>query len=100
MRSFKLGKVKEVKLPQSTIDEFVFLNDNLTDTIQKAEEEYRTLKEFTENASHELQTPLAIIRSKLDLLIQKKDLSEEQSEELKEIYMAVKRMSRLSGSLL
>ncbi|MCW3118942.1 MAG: integral rane sensor signal transduction histidine kinase, partial [Chitinophagaceae bacterium] len=100
MRSFKLGKVKEVRLPQTTIDEFIFLNDTLKDTIQKAEQDYLVLKEFTENASHELQTPLAIIRSKLDLLIQREELSEAQSEELKEIYMAVKRLSRLSVSLL
>jgi signal transduction histidine kinase len=58
------------------------------------------LKEFTENASHELQTPLAVIRSKLDLLIQKEDLSEEQSEELREIYASVRKMSQLSRSLL
>jgi signal transduction histidine kinase len=100
MRSYKLGKVKDVILPQTTIDEFIFMNDNLNDTIQRAEEEYRFLKEFTENASHELQTPLAIIRSKLDVFIQREDLSEAHSEELKEIYMAVKRLSRLSGSLL
>lgn len=100
MRSYKLGKVKEVGLPQTTIEEFVFLNDSLKDTIQKAEEEYQVLKEFTENASHELQTPLAIIRSKLDLIIQREDLSEAQSEEMKEIYAEVKKLSRLSGSLL
>jgi signal transduction histidine kinase len=100
MRSYKLGKVKEVKLPQTHIDEFVFLNDSLNDTIQQAEKEYQILKEFTENASHELQTPLAIIRSKLDLFIQREDLSEDQSEELKEVYLAVKRLSRLSVSLL
>lgn len=100
MRSFKLGKVKEVKLPETTIEEFVFLGDNLKETIQKVEEEYQVLKEFTENASHELQTPLALIRSKLDLVIQREDLSEAQSEELREIYSAVKRLSRLSGSLL
>jgi signal transduction histidine kinase len=100
MRGFKLGKVKEVELPHTTIEEFAFLGGNLKETIQKAEEEYQSLKEFTENASHELQTPLAIIRSKLDLYIQRDDLSEAQSEELKEIYFAVKRLSRLSSSLL
>jgi signal transduction histidine kinase len=100
MRRYKLGKVKDVQLPQTTIEEFVFLNENLKDTIQKADEDYLILKEFSENASHELQTPLAIIRSKLDLLVQREDLSEYQSEELKEIYGAVKKMSRLSGSLL
>jgi signal transduction histidine kinase len=100
MRSYKLGKVRDVKLPSTNINEFAFLNENLHDTIQKAEEEYLTLKEFTENASHELQTPLAVIRSKLDLLIQKEDLSEAQSEELKDIYASVKKMSQLSRSLL
>ena len=100
MRGYKLGKVKEVKLPQTNIEEFVFLNDNLKDILQKAEEEYQILKEFTENASHELQTPLAIIRSKLDLIIQREDLSEVQSEEMKEIYAEVKKLSRLSGALL
>ncbi|MDB5232257.1 MAG: integral rane sensor signal transduction histidine kinase [Chitinophagaceae bacterium] len=100
MRNYKLGKVKEVELPETNINEFVFLNENLKDTIRKAEEEYQSLKEFTENASHELQTPLAVIRSKLDLLIQKEDLSEEQSEELKGIYVSVKKMSQLSRSLL
>jgi signal transduction histidine kinase len=100
MRSFKLGKVKEVILPDTNINEFIFLNDNLKDTIQKADDEYLALKEFAENASHELQTPLAVIRSKLDLLIQKEDLSESQSEELKEIYLSVKKMSQLSRSLL
>ncbi|MCW3110217.1 MAG: hypothetical protein JWQ09_4723, partial [Segetibacter sp.] len=88
IRSFKLGKVKEVRLPETTIEEFVFLGDNLKETIHKVAEEYEVLKEFTENASHELQTPLALIRSKLDLVIQREDLSEAQSEELKEIYSA------------
>ncbi|HTE26427.1 sensor histidine kinase [Flavitalea sp.] len=100
MRNYKLSKLKEVTLPHTSIEEFVFLNENLKDTIHKAEQEYQTLKEFTENASHELQTPLALIRSKLDLFIQREDLSEAQSEELKEIYLGVKRLSRLSGSLL
>jgi signal transduction histidine kinase len=100
LRSFKLGKVKEVTLPSTSINEFKFLNENLKDTIHKADEEYLALKEFTENASHELQTPLAVIRSKLDLLIQKEDLSEAQSEELREIYASVRKMSQLSRSLL
>jgi signal transduction histidine kinase len=100
MRSYKLGKVTEVQLPATSINEFAFLNENFNDTIQKADEEYQSLKEFAENASHELQTPLAVIRSKLDLLIQKEDLSEIQSEELKDIYASVKKMSQLSRSLL
>ena len=58
------------------------------------------LKEFTENASHEMQTPLAIIRSKLDLLIQDENLSEDQSKTMQSAYTAIEKLSRLNQSLL
>jgi signal transduction histidine kinase len=45
---------------------------------EKAREDYQSLKEFTENASHELQTPTAIIRGKLDLLMES-DIRDEQA---------------------
>jgi signal transduction histidine kinase len=63
-----LSKTDEVRLPSTNISEFTFLNENLKDTIQKAQEEYLVLKEFSENASHELQTPFAVIRSKLVII--------------------------------
>ena len=43
----------------------------------------KRLKEFTENASHELQTPLAIIQSKLDILIQNEKFSEVKVKQFK-----------------
>jgi signal transduction histidine kinase len=67
---------------------------------RKAEEDYLLLKEFTENASHELQTPLSIIRSKLEMLIQEQDLSERQSEIVRSAFAAIKKLSRLNQSLL
>lgn len=80
--AYKLGKVEEIQFPPISINEFAFLNENLKDTIWKSEEEYQSLNQFSENASHELQTPLAVIRSKLDLLIQKEYLSEIQRLEI------------------
>jgi len=58
------------------------------------------LKAFTENASHEIQTPLAIINSKLDLLMQDERLTDTQSQALHEAGSALQRLSRLNKSLL
>ncbi|MHB8208621.1 histidine kinase dimerization/phospho-acceptor domain-containing protein [Mucilaginibacter sp.] len=54
------------------------------------------LKEFTENASHEIQTPLSIIRSKLDVIIQEDNLSPQQSRAVETAYHSVKRLTNLS----
>lgn len=100
MKCFKLGNKTEPLLAESDIDEFSLMNQTLSQAINSAKDDYRILKEFTENASHETQTPLAIIRSKLDLVIQDEGLSEGQSEALKSAYAAVSRLSKLNQSLL
>jgi len=100
MKGFKLGNKTEPVLPASDIDEFSLMNASLSQAINGAKDDYRILKEFTENASHETQTPLAIIRSKLDLVIQDEGLSEGQSDALKSAYAAVSRLSKLNQSLL
>ena len=72
-----LSKAERFNLAQDTlprfvptdIREFIRLNRSLERLMRKDRETYRIQKEFTENASHELQTPLAIIRGKLDLLM-------------------------------
>lgn len=100
MKTFKLGKKKIPDFPITDIEEFSYMNTLLKDTITGAENDYRILKEFTENASHELQTPLAIIRSKLDLIIQEEGLSDKQTEALGSIYSGIKRLTKLNQSLL
>jgi len=100
MRNFKLGKTESPVFPATKIREFAFMNKSLLEATEKAEQDYLLLKEFTENASHEIQTPLSIIRSKLDMMIQESDLSRSQSELAKGAYSAVKKLSRLNQSLL
>ena len=99
MKGFKLGKKTPI-LPVTNIEEFTLMNQSLSQAINSAKDDYRILKEFTENASHETQTPLAIIRSKLDLVIQDEGLSEGQTDALKSAYAAVSRLSKLNQSLL
>ena len=51
--------------------EFDQLNSALKKLMEENVQSYKTQKEFTENASHEMQTPLAVLRSNLDMLVQK-----------------------------
>ena len=100
IRDFKLEKKQALDFPSTTIDEFTFMNQTLEKATNQARQDYLVLKEFTENASHEMQTPLSIIRSKLDLLIQEENLSEGQSKTVQSTYQAIEKLSRLNYSLL
>src|SRR5438477_2100477 len=100
LKKFKLDKKQSANFPTTNIDEFALMNETLERTTHQAREDYLLLKEFTENASHEMQTPLAIIRSKLDLFIQSENLSEDQSKTIQSAYTAVEKLSRLNQSLL
>jgi len=100
LKNFRVDKKQSLNFPSTQIDEFTFMNQTIGKTTNQAQQEYSLLKEFTENASHEMQTPLAIIRSKLDLLIQDEHLSEDQSKTMQSAYTAIEKLSRLNQSLL
>jgi signal transduction histidine kinase len=100
IKKYRLGEKEVPNFSESRIEEFNLLNRTLDLFIRSAEKEYTLLKEFTENASHELQTPLAIVRSKLDTLIQDEHLSETQSNAAQTAYEAIQKMARLNQSLL
>src|SRR5690606_37827427 len=70
MRSFRLRQREPLQLLKTRTEEFNKLNTLFEGMTSKAQQDYQTLKEFTENASHELQTPLSIIRGKLELLME------------------------------
>ena len=100
LKKFDLNKKEIMILPQVKISEFKILNEEIKKMTDKIQKDYKNLKEFTENASHEIQTPLAIIRSKLELMIQSENLPEEQIKSIREIYESVNRLSKLNQSLL
>lgn len=97
---FDINQTTPLELPGSVISEFRQLNNALGQMSKKLQRDYRSLKEFNENASHEIQTPLAIIQSKLELLIQNESLTEEQIKIIDSVYEATNRMSRLNQGLL
>jgi len=100
IKSFDLTQETEIDFTKTNIKEFKMLNEVLGSMTKKISSDYRNLKEFTENASHELQTPLAIIQSKLELLIQSDNLTEKQMEEVQVVYESAGRLSKLNQALL
>ena len=98
IQSFDLKQQAAVRLPATRTSEFRELNTFLKKMTEKAREDYQSLKEFTENASHELQTPTAIIRGKLDLLMDS-DIRDEQAILIAEMQNALERLSRIHSSL-
>ena len=96
----RLDAGTESTFPVSGIREFKLLNQSLGDLTQKLRRQFSVQKEFTENASHELQTPLAIASAELDLLIQSSHLTETDYTHLQRATDALSRMSQLNRSLL
>jgi signal transduction histidine kinase len=98
IQAFDLKQKEPIRLSTTRTSEFRELNQFLRKMTEKAQEDYQSLKEFTENASHELQTPTAIIRGKLDLLMES-DIRDEQAILIAEMQNALERLSRIHSSL-
>lgn len=97
---YDFNKPGGLVLPVSEITEFDKLNRVLLEMTDRIQSDYRSLKELTANTSHEIQTPLAIIRSKAELLLQSENLSEADLETVNSILNTTGRLSKLNQSLL
>jgi signal transduction histidine kinase len=103
-----LFKIENFNLEQGIVPEFektdtiefARLNENLNKLIKNDVNTYIQQKEFIENASHELQTPLAVFQSQLDLLLQDTDLTESQVKVVQSLYAVSSRLARLNKNLL
>lgn len=100
MKAFNITQKEEITAQHTKIDEFNELNTAVMSMADRVKKDYSDLKTFTDNASHEMMTPLAVINSKLDLLLQGKPLDPEQGKLIDEVYHAVRRLGRLNNSLL
>ena len=87
-------------LENTGIEEFSLLNRSINEMIERIQHDYNSLKNFTGQAAHEMQTPLAIIRTKLDMLIQNEPLLQRNAQGITDIERGVQRLSRLHQSLL
>jgi len=96
----RFEKTKEpVILGEQDIQEFDELKRVLEVMTRRLANDYRELKEYTDHTTHELQTPLAVIKSKTDLLIQSDRLGAHEMKLLEAINTSVHQLSRLNSTL-
>ena len=99
IEQFSFTGNNELQLINSNIDEFTRLNRVVNNLVEKLKSDYSALKEFTENASHEIQTPISIALVNLDELLQY-DLTEETFGKVVTTINSLKRLSTLNKSLI
>ena len=85
---------------ESEIDEFAEMKNTLESLTSKVISDYQALKRFSEDASHEIQTPLAVIQSRLEALLQYPDITKDQADLINSAYTSVQRISKLTQTLL
>lgn len=100
LRSFKIEKNTPVHTGETRIEEFKILNETVDKLIRKSTDSYSNQKQFIENASHELQTPIAISINKLELFLENNSLTEAQVADVATVLENLDRLTRFNKSLL
>lgn len=100
LKEFHLNETQMFDLPNTTISEYANLNQSIKELLEKNINVYAEQKNFIENASHELQTPIAIAISKLELMMSKENLTQQQLEEMNSVINSLGRAKRLNLSLI
>lgn len=100
LQTFKITQKDPLVFNTTDILEFQTLQKNLFSLTEQVKREYQSLKSFTENASHELQTPLAVIGSNLELLLQDNNLTDSQMQQMGSLIEYLGKLSKLNQTLL
>jgi signal transduction histidine kinase len=90
---------KKIIFERSSIYEFDMLNRTLEQMYGKLHQDYSSLEEFTENASHEMQSPMAVMQARIEQLIQSSTLSDKQFEIIRDIHDSASRMIKIHRGL-
>ena len=94
------GRRTEPVPDNTTVQEFRRLNAAAQSAVDRSEELFERQKQFIGNASHELQTPLAVMSSRIEWLIDNTPTDEQQTVELLKMQRTLSHMSRLNRTLL
>lgn len=100
LKGYRLGKHPIPLVNETKVEEFRILNSAIETVMERNTAMYNQQKQFVENASHELQTPLAICMNKLELLSENPDCTEEQLSEIAGINDTLRSIIKMNKSLL
>ena len=100
LKKFSFDTKDPIVFEASNIQEFNDLNTGLNDLVIKIKSDYDNLKQFTEDVSHEAQTPLAIMQAKIENIINQNNLTNEQYDKLNSIQKDIKRLTHLNKRLI
>ncbi|WP_268225477.1 sensor histidine kinase [Sinomicrobium oceani] len=100
LKNFSLRSDNPLELEDSEILEFHELNREVKILTSKIQTDYRNLKQFTEDVSHEMQTPLAIMQAKIDTVINDVEINETQFQQFSSLQSDISRLKQLNKKLI
>ena len=100
LESFDIDEPKKVAFEESPFPIFNELNEYLIELINRVRANYNANKQFTQNASHELQTPLSIIKGHVEILLQSPNIGEKEINSLAAVLQNTNRLSKLNTALI
>jgi signal transduction histidine kinase len=100
VEQYQLTKQQALQFSVSGISEFDLLNQQLSRMTERAQRDYQVVKEFSANAAHEMQTPLAVIRTHTEAMMQDEQVLQAHDKSIQTIDQSVNRLTRLNQDLL
>lgn len=99
IKKFSVHTLQKINPPKTSTKEFKTLSEEISKMSAQIISDYTSMKEFTENMTHEMQTPLAVISTKIERCIQDKSLTGEQAVLLTDAAKAVNKLFNISKGL-
>ena len=100
LEEFDVDEPQKISFEDSPFPIFNDLNEYLVELINRVRKNYQANKQFTQNASHELQTPLAVIKGHIEILLQSPRIGEKEFESLAIVLQNTNRLSKINSALI
>jgi len=99
MKTYKVGRGAPVEKVTTNTEEFIKMQELFHQMLAQIEKDYHNLKEYTEDMAHEIQTPLAVIRSKVERLMSDEIVLQTHGQAVRTIYRQINHLSKLGNTL-